>query len=199
MPMRVVGWVLSAGLLVAGCATSSEPLDDEDDDAAVEDDSTIPAPPNTGSPAAPNTSTPGSGNNTVGLPPGCWNGAASCNPLTNDGCGTGEACDAAMENGMPALSCFPPPNGQGIGEPCDIDRGPFCAGGSTCVAGACAAMCCSAAECSNGLPCSPIVTEMGTLGACAELPEAPECGAPGAFCTAPSDCCSNDCHIDHCH
>ncbi len=25
------------------------------------------------------------------------------------------------------------------------------------------------------------------------------CGMAGADCTQPSDCCSNDCHVDHCH
>jgi hypothetical protein len=29
--------------------------------------------------------------------------------------------------------------------------------------------------------------------------EVPECARPGGFCRVDADCCSNDCHINHCH
>lgn len=140
---------------------------------------------------------PATGGGSAGeLPASCFVGAASCNPLSNAPCGQGEACDLGVDGtGTPALSCFPPPNTQILGQACDPQSGPFCAGSMTCFNGTCAPYCCSNSDC-RGVPCTPFDASLGTLGACAE---APMCQPAGGPCAVAADCCSNDCHLDHCH
>lgn len=187
-PVSVRALALTAIFCALGaCQTTVE--DDDDDDGTGGAGAT-----SASSTTTAVTTTTGGG---VSLPPGCWNGPATCDPRTNAGCGPDEACDAGLdENGTPAVACFPPPNTQGLGQACDPNQGPFCQGGTTCVNGTCAALCCSAADCGGGLPCTAIDPQLGTLGACVE-PQM--CSGPGGPCSENADCCSNDCHVNHCH
>lgn len=131
----------------------------------------------------------------------CWVPPNSfCNPADNSGCAADEACDVATdENGQPIVTCFPPPAEQGLGQPCSNDRGPFCAGGLRCMDGQCMDTCCENSECAAPLRCVPLDSRLGSLGVCSDAPPMPACARPGAFCAQSSDCCSNDCHIGHCH
>ncbi len=135
-----------------------------------------------------------------GLPFECWLPRNSfCNPANNDGCAPDEACDIAVdEQGQPIVMCFPPPAEQQLGEVCDNSAGPFCAGGLRCMGGECRDTCCEHSECSGGERCVPLDPLLGTLGICAD-DAGPTCAPPGGRCSRPSDCCSNVCHIDHCH
>jgi hypothetical protein len=136
------------------------------------------------------------------LPTGCFLGESDCNPLTNEGCTeAGHACDLGYDNGVASLVCFPPPNLQGLGESCSNSSGPFCQPTLHCGwDDTCRPFCCFADACNaaTGEVCVKAdVHGGGTLGYCA--PEPPDCGLPGAACAQPSDCCSGDCHSDHCH
>jgi hypothetical protein len=183
LALLVGGALLSLG----ACQTTVE--EDDDDGAGGSSGATT-----TTTVASVAATTTGGG---VGLPVSCWNGLAECHPLTNEPCAAGETCDAGVDmTGNPAVTCYPPPNTQAVGQACDAAQGPFCQGGSTCVQGVCAQLCCSAADCTGGLPCTPFDPAMGTLGACAE---APMCSGPGGPCVDNADCCSNDCHVVHCH
>lgn len=70
-------------------------------------------------------------------PAGCWTeNAASCNPLTNEGCSAGDACDFGPgdDSVEPVLGCFGGDNSQGPGQSCDNALGPWCMPGYHCVA-----------------------------------------------------------------
>jgi hypothetical protein len=67
-----------------------------------------------------------------GLPPECWTGTRTCNPITNEGCDPGEACVFGDGDPDPLLDCFPAPDNAGPGEACDNVQGPFCAPGYHC-------------------------------------------------------------------
>lgn len=126
-------------------------------------------------------------------PTSCWSGAATCDPL-GETCDldAGEACDFADGE----LSCFPAPNVRELGETCGNDVG-FCQHGLHCLGGTCLALCCDDAACTvAGEVCDPFDASMGTLGTCREEGA---CNPAGAFCVANDDCCSGDCHLDHCH
>jgi len=126
-------------------------------------------------------------------PASCFSGDASCDPL-GAGCDleAGEACDFADG----ALACFPAPNTQALGDPCGNDVG-FCEHGLHCFGGACVALCCDDTTCTvPGDVCDPFDPDLGTFGICREEGA---CNPGGAFCSGNADCCSNDCHIDHCH
>jgi hypothetical protein len=77
-----------------------------------------------------------------------------CNPVTNDGCDfvdAGEACDTSQTG----FSCYnQPPNTAALCATCDVNNGPACLPGHTCVstdAGAkCARYCCSDSDCAPG-------------------------------------------------
>ncbi len=135
------------------------------------------------------------------VPESCFSGAATCDPRTNEGCGDEEACDVGEENGALQLLCFPPPNDAAAGEPCDLHDGPFCKGGLVCgPAATCIAFCCADEECSGPDEiCNPIAAELGAIGGCIDPAAIPECAPFGAPCSTNEDCCSNDCHGDHCH
>ncbi|MGF1465103.1 MAG: hypothetical protein ACFCGT_03130 [Sandaracinaceae bacterium] len=136
-----------------------------------------------------------------GLPIDCWLPRNSfCNPANNDGCRDDEACDLTVDpDGQPLIMCFPPPATEALGDTCDNQRGPFCAGGLRCMERRCMDTCCADAECTvAGERCVPLDPRYGALGVC-RVDDAPDCGRPGDPCRQASDCCSRDCHIDHCH
>jgi hypothetical protein len=127
------------------------------------------------------------------LPPSCWGGLKSCNPVTNEGCDgvEGWACDLSTEGPQ----CFDPPNKKKLGELCSNSQGPHCQGGLTCDGSRCAAFCCANEDCQGEEVCEPF-GDQGTLGVCRD-PGA--CKPSGGSCSKAADCCSGDCHIDHCH
>ena len=70
----------------------------------------------------------------------------SCNPVTNEPCALGEACDA----GDNAFFRYAEGNVGGLCEPCDSDAGEFCRGGLACVGNTCMRFCCTDADCGTG-------------------------------------------------
>jgi hypothetical protein len=143
----------------------------------------------------------GGAGGTAALPPTCFAGPAECDPRTNEGCDAGQACDVGQEDGEVQLLCYPPPNEAALGAECNLTYGPFCQGGLVCgPAGACIPFCCGDEECTGpNEVCNPIATELGTLGGCIDPETIPDCSPPGGPCSENADCCSMDCHNDHCH
>ncbi|MEM9071359.1 MAG: hypothetical protein AAGE52_22830 [Myxococcota bacterium] len=137
----------------------------------------------------------------AGLSRSCWLHPNSfCNPATNEGCDEGEVCDVrfAMSGMTSTISCFATPATQRLGDLCDDERGLFCEGGLRCVYGECMDSCCEDAECDDGLHCAPLLPAVGSLGVCTDSSFL-ICAPPGGFCAQPSDCCSLECHVGHCH
>ncbi|MBI5536080.1 MAG: hypothetical protein HY898_25390 [Deltaproteobacteria bacterium] len=98
------------------------------------------------------------------LPTGCYTaGTPVCNPLTNSGCASGEACDISSGG----LKCYPGPNTAGEGETCG-------AGIADCIAmltcspyGECTKICCDDSDCTGSMVCVPFnQPKWGTLGGC---------------------------------
>ena len=135
------------------------------------------------------------------FPASCWTGPRECDPRSGEPCAAGETCDIGNSDGAPVLTCFPPPNTAQLGDACDLHGGPFCSAGLLCgPAAQCVPFCCSDDECSGpGESCEAVDEGLGTLGGCIDATTIPECTPPGGHCTQPSDCCSDDCHGNHCH
>ena len=115
------------------------------------------------------------GGSSVTLPSGCVPAGlqTNCNPVTNQGCASGEACDlASQQGGGSMLKCFGPPNTQKLGQACSNgDNGPFCEGTMRCDdevdggGGKCKKYCCAKSDCGGGT-CTPFEASAGTLGTC---------------------------------
>lgn len=86
-------------------------------------------------------------------------GDVACNPVTNEGCEDGSACDAAEEG----FTCYPPPNEVALCEPCGEAEG-WCAPGHVCIGGGCARWCCDDADCGPQGTCDTSVGD--GVGAC---------------------------------
>lgn len=106
---------------------------------------------------------------TFTLPTGCASGwTVHCNPLTNEGCANGDACDLTQSNG---IECFAAPNDAQLGQACDINSGPTCTGTTFCIGDSatgpqtCHRFCCASSDCPGGGTCRPLDSS-GTLGAC---------------------------------
>lgn len=71
------------------------------------------------------------------FPESCWTvNEPECNPLTNESCAAGGACDVGGQGDpttQPVVSCYYDDNTQGPGEICDNVEGPFCVPGYHCV------------------------------------------------------------------
>jgi len=71
------------------------------------------------------------------FPESCWTVTQpECNPLTNEGCAAGGACDVGglgESDTKPVVACYYDDNIQGPGEECDNVDGPFCVPGYHCV------------------------------------------------------------------
>ena len=105
----------------------------------------------------------GGGSGTT-LPAGCYTaGTPACNPLTNAGCASDEACDISSSG----LQCFPGPNTSGLGDVC-LASGPYCEATLTCSPyGDCVNICCSDSDCPGITSCMPFdIAKYGTLGGC---------------------------------
>jgi hypothetical protein len=99
----------------------------------------------------------------------CWSQPTSCDPRDNAGCSSGASCDTASNSdGSVVIRCFDPPNTQSLGDYCDNDGGPYCAGGMHCFSNVCYRFCCDFYEC-NGGECVPLHSDYGNLGVCASL------------------------------
>lgn len=91
-----------------------------------------------------------------------------CNPVTNEPCEAGFACDTTMGGGF---ACFEPPNDAVTCGDCAVPDGPFCEGGNTCAGDVCVHFCCTDADCGD-VPCviedggMPIFPETPGLGIC---------------------------------
>ncbi|MBK7580754.1 MAG: hypothetical protein IPI67_11160 [Myxococcales bacterium] len=70
------------------------------------------------------------------FPESCWTlTKPECNPLTNEACAAGGACDIGGQGDpdtKPVVSCYYDDNIQGPGEICDNVDGPFCVPGYHC-------------------------------------------------------------------
>lgn len=79
----------------------------------------------------------------------------ACNPVTNDGCGGGGACDLTGDTKLPPnFVCYSGPNPKGLCEPCsDEDPTLYCGAFFTCHtdAAVCARWCCTDADCGSGV------------------------------------------------
>jgi hypothetical protein len=145
----------------------------------------------------------GGGATSSGLGGGGFGGGAGgslagilCNPVTNDGCTDGAACDFTQDpdtgqnNGF---DCYAGPNDATVCQACDLMAvmAPFCAGGTTCFAvtpgaamGACAKYCCTDADCGSGTcqtmgPTGPLFAAATSLGVCVASAASPDGGADG--------------------
>lgn len=122
----------------------------------------------------------------------------TCNPVTNDGCGTdGSACDLGTSAGT--FQCFQPPNNAQLCGMCDNAKGPYCAPGMHCFppTNTCARYCCSDADCGGGVcELDPMIALGGTetiagdaVGICLTM-LVPDGGVDGGgaspACTAPA-------------
>ena len=71
------------------------------------------------------------------FPPSCWTlNKPECNPLTNESCAAGGACDIGGQGDpetKPVVACYYDDNTQGPGEDCDNVEGPFCVPGYHCM------------------------------------------------------------------
>lgn len=89
-----------------------------------------------GSGWAPDAGTVTDGGTTT-LPAGCFTASEPlCNPLTNEGCAAGDACDLGGDEDpefVPYVDCLAGDNTMGPGETCDAVGGPFCLPGYHCV------------------------------------------------------------------
>jgi hypothetical protein len=89
-------------------------------------------------------------------------GQFACNPVTNQGCPTGSACDLS-ENGF---ACYDPPNDATLCGGCDNQNGPFCQGGSTCAEGQCAKFCCNNSDCGGATCDKSVLGATAPVGLC---------------------------------
>lgn len=102
----------------------------------------------------------GSGGNK--LAKSCWYEQGDCNPVSNSGCSSEEACDLTDSD---LLVCYDPPNTQYEGDYCDNANGPYCAGGLRCHDYVCRPFCCDEDDC-DGYACLALEPDLGTLGVC---------------------------------
>jgi hypothetical protein len=96
-----------------------------------------------------------------GVPAGCIVQTYACNPVSNQNCQAGHACDQDTNGNF---VCYPPPNDVPKGGSCD-NQSTFCQGGASCYSGVCTPYCCSSADCTGGKACTPLFTD-GTIGIC---------------------------------
>ena len=125
---------------------------------------------------------PGAGGGATGGAGGAGGGGGAgpndeilCNPVTNEPCEAGEACDVyAPEPNGPVVGfhCYPDDNVAELCEPCNSDSKDgklvFCVGGLTCINKACVRYCCSDLDCGDG-KCVELEYEAApSLGGCLE-------------------------------
>ncbi len=132
---------------------------------------------------------------------GCFvRGRASCDPVTNAGCVPAEACDLVEAEADLVLGCEVPAVDKAartLGESCSLAAGARCGAGLRCASGSCRTYCCGDGDCRVvGERCLALDVRLGTLGTCGPPPV---CKRSGETCRVGADCCSAECHFDHCH
>jgi hypothetical protein len=147
--------------------------------------------------AAPAPSPTGSAARPPGLDTSCWKpDGHPCNPASGAGCADGTVCEYSSTETDIVIACVPAAGSGALGAKCSEGQRGACGAGLRCLAGACAKVCCSRSDCASGEACEAFETPLGSLGACA-APKA--CAKAGGHCAKATDCCSKDCHDDHCH
>lgn len=120
------------GVCRALCCADTDCADGETCDAFDAKSGTLGVCSGTGSPEG-GTSAPDGG---ASFPESCWTVTTpECNPLTNESCGGGGACDVGGlgdSQTKPVVACYYDDNVQGPGEDCDNVQGPFCVPGYHC-------------------------------------------------------------------
>lgn len=177
-----VALVVAVGLESVGCSATVEPGPAPGADAgASKADAT-----------APSAARP------ADLDVACWKPeAVPCNPVSGGGCDAGKHCEYFSNTTDIVIRCVAPGAGGAEGAACDEADPGTCGAGLRCMAGKCATVCCGDSECKTGESCTAFEGPLGTLGACLAPPTS--CAKPGRDCTKDADCCSGDCHGDHCH
>ncbi len=102
----------------------------------------------------------------------CATGGTFCNPISNEGCSGGDACDF---NEAGVFTCFPPDNVEPVCAKCD-SSGPYCAPGLACLESTCMVYCCDDADCGGGTCDKPSIGA-GQLGVCVTSAGAADCKA----------------------
>ena len=136
------------GFVWVGCSEDADPVDDGTDATT-----TSTGTPSTGSvvssTSASVTVTSVSATTTTG------GGVANCNPVTNEPCDAGAACDFDPNTGN--FVCFAPPdNTEDICDACNDSGGPWCMGTMTCIGtgNICRKYCCDDSDCAPSLTCT---------------------------------------------
>ena len=132
---------------------------------------------------------------------GCFvRGLAACDPVSNAGCTSGETCDLVEDEVELVLGCERMSEerpSSSLGQSCSIASGTRCGAGLRCASGTCRSYCCSDTDCRvAGERCLALDVRLGTLGTCGTPPL---CKRSGEACRLAADCCSKDCHFNHCH
>jgi hypothetical protein len=116
---------------------------------------------------------------------------STCNPVTNDGCQSPDACDLDQDG---VYACFPAASdARGACGACSNANGPPCdptlhcleAGGTT----ACARYCCDDGDCAGGI--CDTTTVPGGVGLCVQAPDHLPDGGAAPVCDAPAIAASN--------
>jgi hypothetical protein len=189
--MRFTSSAVLVGLVVGCGPTPAESIVDD-----LETVSVVPV-QNTG--AGGGASTAPVTTRFASLPVSCWASPDStCHPVTNEGCAANQLC--LLTNTAPervGLRCIDVTGTRSISQTCSLQTGPYCQAGLWCNQGACRPVCCSSADCVGGQSCLPIDARLGSFGFCGAAQN--QCRRSGAACRSNSECCSRDCHVDHCH
>ncbi len=90
-----------------------------------------------------------------------------CNPMTNEGCGAGKACDMAENAGEYGFVCFPDGTVD-EGASCNGVSGPYCKATLHCGTTTCTKFCCTSADCEAPTPQCGMYDpgKVGTFGWC---------------------------------
>lgn len=174
---------LAAVVLLASCGTNQAPLD--------EPDASVPPP-------ADASSSPDAGSGRPDhLATACFRYEADCHPVDGVGCGAESRCDFALDTAALRLVCHSAEATRGLGETCSDAARTFCMAGLRCHEGTCKPTCCEDEACTGSDEiCVAHDVAWGSLGVCTTPPA---CRESGADCARSSECCSNDCHAEHCH
>jgi len=147
-PLLRTSLVVSSLVVFVYACTSEDPVEDEGQTSTSTQASTG----SFGSTASSSVSSTSVGMMTTSSSSSGGGFQYQCNPVTNEPCGTGEACDFAGEQGF---QCYPAGDGntEEACDACDANGGPYCIGSFTCVESACARFCCTDEDCGPSLNC----------------------------------------------
>ena len=131
------------------------------------------------------------------LPAACWTrGPVACDPRTDEGCSGAAHCTFRDDTAALELACVSG-GSLPVGAACSARTAARCGEGKVCWSEVCRSVCCDDGACTTaGERCVAFERRMGTLGTCAPPTQ---CAAAGGACVGGADCCSGDCHGNHCH